>query len=49
MMAQMTHDTDDEDQVQMFVFKGMLIDGKEEQKETAKNEIEKKRKKEMSL
>jgi len=48
MMTQMTHDTDDEDKVQMFVFEGMLIDGKGEQKETAKNEIEKK-KKEMSL
>ena len=33
----------------MFVFEAMLIDGKEEQKEKAKNEIEKKRKKEMSL
>ena len=33
----------------MFVFKCMLIDGKGEQKETAKNEIEKKTKKEMSL
>ena len=33
----------------MFVFEAMLIDGKGEQKEKAKNEIEKKRKKEMSL
>ena len=33
----------------MFAFEGMLIDGKGEQKEKAKNEIEKKRKKEMLL
>ena len=32
----------------MFVFEAMLIDGKGEQKEKAKNKIEKK-KKEMSL
>ena len=44
-----SHDTDDEDYVQMFVFEAMLIDGKGEQKKKAENEIEKTRKKEMSL